>query len=884
VPTWEAAGGVIGRTIGHYEVKAKLGEGAMGEVYRAVDTRLKRDVALKMLSSRFANDPERVERLRREAEVLASLSHAHIGQIYGLEPAEGSLVLVLELVEGPTLADRLEKGPLHPEDALRIAHQIAAALEIAHERGIVHRDLKPSNVKLTAQGDVKVLDFGLAKGIQVTPDRAGLTADGAVIGTPTYMSPEQVAGRELDRRTDIWSFGCVLFEMLTGQRAFTADSIGSLFAKIATETADVSRLGDAPAPVRRLIERCLRRDPRTRLRDIGDARLELEEILAGRVDGPPQTAPAARRFPVIAVAALLLGGVLGALLAPRLAPETPPPRPARYSIALPPKPGILHLDSPSGYAPPIAISPDGQAVAFAAIDEEGKRQLYVRTAGDAQLHALPGTDGAEEPFFSPDGRYIGFTGFGSDDLSRISLADHSVRRLASVPIVRGVSWGRDGSMVFAQASDGLLRAAAPGAEAEPVARPGRDELYFCWPQILPDGEHVLFTAALRGQGLQPRILSLSTGKVSPLDVLGSWARYVDPGFLVYLRANVLWAVRIDVAQHRTLGDPVRILENVQVSELGNPHIAISESGVLVYEPGRPPSPGRSLVWVDRQGAQEPLLGKTMGFEYPRVSPDGRMIAFANHTDKAVHDICIVHLDRGADTQITNGGNYVEPVWSPDGRTLVFTDFAGFSLCTQALEGQPTARPLLDRFGWQFPLEWPEPGRLLFEEVLPGRGSDIQELNPDTGEVRPLIATVDSDEGATVSRDGAWLAYVSDKSGRREVYLCRYPDLGREQRVSLEGGREPAWGRDSRELFFRNGRGLFVVDLPEREGDPIGTPRFLFDGDFVEGFRARANYDVSADGQRFVMVAGGLGLTTNRLDVHLNFPQELEAALPREQVH
>jgi hypothetical protein len=416
----EAANSVIGRTIAHYEITEKLGEGAMGEVYQATDTRLKRPVALKMLSHRFASDPDGVARLRREAEVLASLSHAHIGQIYGLEPANDSLVLVLELVEGPTLEDRLKRGPLPLERALRIAHQIAAALELAHERGIIHRDLKPANVKLTRERDVKVLDFGLAKGIRVSPNKTDLTADGAVIGTPAYMSPEQIEGRELDRRTDIWSFGCVLFEMLTGERAFAADSVGSLSARIATETVDLGRLADLPAPVRRLIERCVRKDPRTRLRDIGDARVELEDLLAGRADEPGPAAgerPRRSRAGMFAMLALLIGGLAGGLLAAAFA--------SRHFAGRPQ--GRLRRSGPQGRTPALP-SLRGRRPPRAALGDRGSRVPLLLTRREARrLRLLRGRGSlshrAERPLEATDP--------GSGDRVGRDLATGRPRRLRS---------------------------------------------------------------------------------------------------------------------------------------------------------------------------------------------------------------------------------------------------------------------------------------------------------------------------------------------------------------------------------------------------------------------------------------------------------------------
>jgi len=529
---------VIGRKIAHYEITEKLGEGAMGEVYRATDSRLKREVAIKMLYSRLAAEPELVARLRREAEVLASLSHANIGQIYGLEPAGDSLALVLELVEGPTLEDRLKKGPLPPERALRIAHQMAAAIEAAHESGIIHRDLKPANVKLTADGDVKVLDFGLAKGIRITGDVADLTADGAMIGTPSYMSPEQVAGRPLDRRTDIWSFGCVLYEMLTGRKAFAGDSVGSLFAAIATESADLELVTDAPPPVRHLIERCLRKDPKSRLRDIGDARVEIEDVLAGRVESEAPEVVAPPRANRFALLALVVGCVLGAAAVWRPVRETESASPAiaRYSIALPPPPRNIHLDSPSGAAPPLAISADGQKVVFAAMDPSGVRNLYLHNAKDGKVTLLPGAAGVEAPFFSPDGRHVGFILAGGVGLHCITLSDFSMRKIMESNVVRGASWGRDDTIVFAHTDHGIQEVRASGGEVRSLTRIAPDEWHHRWPQILPDGKHVLFTALMRDRRLEVHVVARDTLKVTRLDVQGSFARYLRSGHLIYTKA------------------------------------------------------------------------------------------------------------------------------------------------------------------------------------------------------------------------------------------------------------------------------------------------------------------------------------------------------------
>ncbi|MHC4847857.1 MAG: protein kinase domain-containing protein, partial [Planctomycetota bacterium] len=572
---------MIGRTIAHYEITGKLGEGAMGEVYRATDSRLKRDVAIKLLSSRLAADPELVARLRREAEVLASLNHTNIGQIYGIEPSGDSLALVLELVEGQTLDERLKEGPLPLERALKVAQQIAAALETAHEAGIIHRDLKPANVKRTPDGDVKVLDFGLAKGTQLNLNHTDLTADGAVIGTPAYMSPEQVAGKPLDRRTDIWSFGCVFYEMLTGSKAFGGDSVGSLFAAIATEPPDLEQVAKAPRPVRNLIERCLRKDPRSRLRDIGDARVELEELLAGGAEPEPAATPMRKR-PTVVVTALAVAGVLAAIALLRPPPVAEPSQPAitQYSIALFHPSGALHLDSPSGSAPPLAVSHDGRKVVFAAMSADGVRRIYLRTAESALLRPLPGTEAAEAPFFSPDGKEVGFLRTGGDGIHRISLSDGTVRKIAETLVVRGASWGRDDTIVFAHSDLGLRRVSASGGEVTDLTTVAADEHHHRWPQLLPDGKQVVFTALMRDGRLEPRVLSLESGEVVALGVQGSYARYLPGGFLVYTKEHQAWAVRFDLEANKKVGEPARVARPIHVSELGNPHLAISESGVL----------------------------------------------------------------------------------------------------------------------------------------------------------------------------------------------------------------------------------------------------------------------------------------------------------------
>jgi len=627
------------------------------------------------------------------------------------------------------------------------------------------------------------------------------------------------------------------------------------------------------------VERCLRKDPKMRLRDIGDARLEIEDLLAGRgeTEAPANSVrPSGFRLTLLALLALIVGAVVGGVTiwrpATKTAPIAPPPI-ARYSIMLPPKPSQLHLDSPTGPAPPLDVSPDGQLIVFAARNNEGVRQLYLHTAKDGKIQRLPGTDGAEAPFFSPDGRQVGFLTRAAFNLSRISLTDLSVQKVMTTYQVRGASWAQENVIVFAHADQGLQQATVSGGVTTSLTEVADDELHHRWPQVLPGGNDVLFSAEMRDGRLEHRILSMESGKVVRVEVQGSYMRYVRGGFLLYMKAGHVWAVRFDLATKKTVGEPARIISGVYVPKLGNPHLAISASGVLVYEPFRPPSPGRSLVWVDRSGTQE-TLDKGKGYEFPRLSPDGKKVVFANHTETNSHEIWVVNVERGTSTKITNTGNYIEPVWSPDGETLVFGDFHLRNLCIQEL-GESEPRTLMERRGWQFPNQWTKDGRLYFEESTLGRAGDVLEYNFEDRSVRELVTTIDSERSGTVSPDRRWLVYVSDETGRLEVYLRSYPKLGPEEIVSREGGTEPVWSHDGSELFFRYGKSMYVVKFDDGK---IGEPTELFDGPYVEGFHARPNYDVTKDGKRFVMVDGGWGLTQGRLAVHLRFDQEIAAAL------
>jgi serine/threonine-protein kinase len=871
---------VIGRTIAHYRVTEKLGEGAMGEVYRARDSRLDRDVAIKVLPGGLASDEHVMSRFRREAQVLASLNHANIGHIYGIEDAGETQALVLELIEGPTLADRIAEGPLPRERALRIGLQIAAALETAHERGIIHRDLKPGNVKLTAEGEAKVLDFGLAKGMRLDGEEH-LTTEGMVLGTPAYMSPEQTNGRELDRRTDIWSFGCVLFEMLAGRPAFAGDSIGGLFAAIDRAEVDLSEISSAPPRVRRLIERCLRRDPRRRLRDIGDARVELEEVLHGPEEPDEEAAPPAtfawpRRSMISGVLGIAVGLLLGLVLfrgEPASAPATATDSlPARYSVATPPS---VIVDSRTGLASPLAVSPDGRRIAFTAVEAEDVNlpRLYVRDSDGPRASALRGTEGAEGPFFSPDGEWVGFVAKGGGSVQRIHLARGDVEPVLDTPVVRGADWGPGDAIVFGKADQGLWRVPASGGAEFRLTTPGPNEIDHRWPQFLPDGESLLFTAHTEDERFEGRILTLATGEVTPISIDGKSLRHLR-GHLVFTSESDLLAVRFDLERRQIVGEEVRVVKGIHVeAERGNPHVAVSESGVLVYEPRRPPQAGKRLLWVDRDGNPSPLAeGK--GFEFPRISPRGDRIAVAIHSPNATHAIWTVDAVTGDLTEVTRSGNFVQPVWGPDGDRLGHGSFGSDMHRLRLPDGVPER--LLERPGFQYILSWVREDLVLFMEFRSEEtGWDVLKLDPTTGEVAPLLEEAHHEYSGTLSPGERWLAYVSNETGRREIFAQTWPEPRRKVRLSHRGGTEPVWSRRGDELFFRNGPEVLSVAVPSEPTGPFGEPRRLFRGTYIPGFEHRPNYDYDAENRRFVMIDGGLGLTTGRLDVFLNFGDHLE---------
>ena len=853
-----------GTTLGPYEVTAKIGEGGMGEVYRARDTKLDRDVALKVLPQAFTEDPDRLARFEREAKVLASLNHPNIGHIYGLEEAEGQKALVLELVEGPTLADRISKGPIPLDEALPIAKQIAEALEAAHEAGVIHRDLKPANIKVKDDGTVKVLDFGLAKAFQ--PDASDVSASmsptisltaaatqmGMVIGTAAYMAPEQAKGKVVDKRADVWAFGAVLYEMLTGKRAFGGGDVSDTLAMVLMKEVDWSLLpADTPGSVRKLLERCLAREPKQRIRDIGDAQLAMEgafETTAGALSDALVARPLAvwQRPVPLALAALALLAVGG--LAVWTLTRPAPPRVGRFRIPL----AADQVFSNAGRRM-VAISPDGSHIAYSA-----NGSLWLRSVDQLEAVQVLGIgDRARGPFFSADGQSLGFWVAGQ--LKKVAVSGGAPVSLADLPTrPRGPSWGVDDMILYGQL-EGIMR--VPGAGGTPELLISFDEGERIYgPQLLRGGEWVLFTLGSdSADEAQIVTQSVTTGERTVLIDGGRDGRYLPTGHLVYFLNNVLLAVPFDVDSRQVIGGPVPLIEGVSGSAASGgdrpAHFSVSANGSLVYIPGTAGGDGLvSLVWVDRNGDEERIPAPPRAYEYPRVSPDGTRVAVAI-TDGDGTDIWLWDLGRETLTQLTfDEGVDTLPLWTLDSARVVFNSSReGGGLFWKAADGTGQVEQLKD--GSARPYGWAADGRLIFEE-----GQDIGVLTME-GErsVEMLLTSIETAEVApTLSPDGRWLAYSARRTAQPRIYVVPFPNIRDGlRRVSPDFGLNPAWSPDGHELFYRGATttGLMVTQIETEPTFSATTPELLLSlsGYTPGGFRGR-DYDIAPGGDRFIFVA------------------------------
>jgi eukaryotic-like serine/threonine-protein kinase len=885
-----------GTHLGVYEVTAPVGEGGMGQVYRATDTRLKRQVAIKVLPPSFAADADRLARFQREAEMLASLNHPNIASIYGLEESVGVTALVMELVEGEDLSQRIARGPIPLDEALPIAKQISEALEAAHEQGIIHRDLKPANIKVRHDGAVKVLDFGLAKALEPaagsSPSMAmsptittpAMTQVGVLLGTAAYMSPEQAKGRPADKRSDVWAFGCVLYEMLTGAAAFGGrdETVSELLASVLKSDPDWSALpASTPIAVETLLRRCLTKDPRERLHDIADARLEIRDV--GKRPGERAATSAGTNRLAWTLAATLgvVALVLGSLLVQSAARPSAPTAVYR-SLILPPVGDVNAAASESRTGVPrtrrgfgLALSPDGRHLALVAPGPAGRPVVWVRPLDNASAHPLAGTEGASNPFWSADGRHIAFVAEGNV-IKRVDASGGGVLTLSDRARSSSTgTWSRDNVILFVGADGSILRMSATGGAAAPAtSRDASREGAHTSPSFLPDGRRFLYAAGAeeRTSG-SVYVGSLdSSERVKLIDnaVLPAYAS----GFVLFVRDDTLMAQRFDAGRLALTGEPMPVAEQLRVA--GAPATsgayAVSQSGVLVYQEGLVQK--SALVWLDRNGRELGTLSEPRGFSYLQLSPDQRHLAVSVYDDATgTRDVYLIDTARGGRTRVTSEPtDDFSPVWSPHGDRLAFAGRRQgdrtLNLYAANVSGTGGEKRLLDLDGVEIPTSWsPDERFLLFQ--TPSPGADIMVLSLADGQVSPLVSTRFTEGSAQFSPDGRWVAYSSNETGRTEVYVMPFQRAGPRVAISTDGGGSPRWRHDGKELFYVRGDNTLMavaVSLNAASVD-VGAASPLFRSRFrSENFP----YAVTSDG-RFLINRSVDDETPSGITLVVNWP-------------
>jgi len=892
---------LIGRTISHYRIVDRLGRGGMGEVFLAEDTSLNRKVALKFLPDIFSGDPEPLARFEREAKLLASLNHPNIAAIHGLEAANGKSFLVLELVEGETLAQRIAKGPLPIDEALEACRQIAEGVEAAHEKGIIHRDLKPANVKITPEGKIKVLDFGLAKAFQEETSAADashsptltdqMTRPGVILGTAAYMAPEQAKGKALDKRADIWAFGCILYECLTGRRSFQGETVTETLASILKGEPDWQALPPASTlKVKDLLHRCLQKDPKERLHDIADARIEISQAIREPISselykGVVPVRTNWRLVIPVAIACLAVGAVMSFLIWNRMQ-KPKSERVVRFPFVLPTSQRFTDM-----FCRLVALSPDGSRLVYVA-----NNQLFLRPLDSTEVLPIHGTEGflanpiwtaARNPFFSPDGQWIGF--WADYKLQKIPISGGKPAILCDCPIQPyGASWADDNTVVFGCGPDGIWQVPATGGKRKLLIGADSDKgEVLHGPQMLMGGKYVLFTLKKKDvsswDDAQIVVQSLQTGERHVLIEGGTDAHYVPTGHLVYMRENKVLAVPFDPNRPEKTGDPVLLVEDVK-EQSGKAQFSFSEDGTFAYVPATDGGlPKRTLNWVDRQGKVSRAIPEPLPIRSLGLSPDGHRVAVMVGKKNGEADIWVYDLSgKTAPYPVTRSGRNSDPVWTPDGKQIVFAfDTSGIksNLHRIVADGSTLkAEVLLDLEGTNWPYSFGLHGELLFQH-----GMYVWILDPAKGnKPQPLFAELDGN-GAVVSPDGRFLAFQSQRTGNPEIWVVEYPDLKGPRRISFNGGVEPRWSPAGKELYYLEGDKIMAVSVrlqPIFEND---HPRELFAGNWRTAFFP--TYNVAPDG-RFLMIreneTSNETPTTQQINIVLNWFEELKRLVPTRE--
>jgi serine/threonine-protein kinase len=873
----------------------------MGEVYRARDTNLKRDVALKTLPPAVANDADRLARFQREAEVLASLNHPNVAHVYGLERSDGTTALAMELIEGPTLEDRISQGRIAVEEALHIATQIADALEAAHERGIVHRDLKPANIKIKPDGTVKVLDFGIAKALDprflAGPGPAALTTPamteaGFILGTAAYMSPEQARGKPVDRRTDIWAFGCVLYEMLTGKPAFLGEDVTSTLARVLQASADLSALpSDTSTSVRRTLELCLEKDAHKRIADMRDAKLGLAGAFGPTAPTPPPAQPLWRRA-LPSAATLVVGLLLASIYFLSFRPSATPANVAESA------PVLRFVITPPATAPlasqglNLAISPDGKRIAYLAVHSvSGDLEVYVRDLDALEARPIPGTEapavGPWNPFFSPDGKSVGYlapdrgiVSVGIDGRPPIKIVDRP-----HIGGYLGAWWAGDNTVIYSSVT-GLQRVSASGGGTPQSLMPERaNGGVVAGPVLLPGGRAVLLHASGDAAGDRVSVLDLDTRQEKTVVEGGSNAAYLDTGHLVFVRGDTLMAVSFNASELAVTGEPVALVQGIRRIAGGPADYALSSNGTLAYVPAASaPTSEQAVVWVDRTGK---VTGRAVpdlitNPRDPRLSPDGKRLLLVTGPEND-GDLWNYDLSGRPPIPLALPNDNFSPVWSPDGKQVAFFSLPTNDVLTLPADGsERTPRPLHTQV-YLTPQVWSAAGELIFTRYG-GSGNIFKSTLAAAGEVRDIVGSDSSEYDPALSPNGHWLTYVSDRTGQAEIWVQGYPE-GAPVRVSSNGGYEPLWSADGRELFYRQGDAMMSVAVETGAEFSFAAPELLFSGPYVQpphsGTRSHdlsiRTYDVARDG-RFLMTLQGDGnraAAPQNIVVVQNFGAELK---------